>query len=88
MLDHAAMEASAPGFFPYIDADVLMDETSLREEYSDLSYAKGDRVIAGAYLAYELSLNEQITRTKLGDVDSFDVEGENLGWADVLPSNE
>lgn len=74
LLDHPAMAASDPGFFPESTSEVRLDETTLREEYSDLSYAKGDRVIAGAFLGYEFSLNEQITREKLGDVNEFDLE--------------
>ena len=83
MLDHPAMMASAPGFFPYTDADVLVDEGTMREEYSDITYAKGDRAIAGAYLAYEFALNEQITRTKLGDVEQIDIETFPLSRDDI-----
>jgi hypothetical protein len=83
MLDHPAMMASAPGFFPYTDADVLVDEGTMREEYSDITYAKGDRAIAGAYLAYEFALNEQITRTKLGDVEQIDIETFSLSRDDI-----
>jgi hypothetical protein len=83
LLDHPAMQASESGYFPSLDADVLLDETTLREEYSDLSYAKGDRVIAGAYLAYEFSLNEQILRTKNGDVTEFEINTVPLTWEDL-----
>jgi hypothetical protein len=81
LLDHPAMAANDPGFFPTATSEVRLDETTLREEYSDLSYAKGDRVIAGAFLGYEFSLNEQITRQKLGDVSviGIDIEQVPLG---------
>jgi hypothetical protein len=52
---------------------VLLDEGTLREEYSDLTYVKGQRIVAGAYLAYEFSLNEPINRIKVGDVDAFGI---------------
>jgi hypothetical protein len=77
------MQASQAGYFPQLDLDVLLDETTFKEEYSDLSYAKGDRVIAGAYFAYEFSLNEQIIRTKLGDVNEFDLNVVPLSWDDL-----
>lgn len=53
-----------------ISAEV--DESSLREEYSDLTLIKGDRVLAGAYLGYDLHLNEVVYRQKISDVASID----------------
>jgi hypothetical protein len=83
LLDHPAMQASEVGYFPELDVDVLLDETTFKEEYSDLSYAKGERVIAGAYFAYEFSLNEQIIRTKLGDVNELGLNVVPLSWDDL-----
>lgn len=42
--------------------DLLLDETTLREEFSDITYVKGDRAICGAFLGYTIYLNEAITR--------------------------
>jgi len=45
--------------------DLLVDETSMREEFSDITYVKGDRAVTGAFIAYTLWLNEAITRPNL-----------------------
>ena len=50
---------------------VLIDEGTMREEYSDLTLIKGERVLAGAYVAYDLSLDEWITRSNLGTLDEI-----------------
>lgn len=73
LLDHPAMVRSENFYFPSVTTEVLLDEGTMREEYSDLTYVKGQRVVAGSYLAYEFSLNEPIKRIKRGDVASFDV---------------
>lgn len=73
LLDHPAMVRSENVYFPSVTTEVLLDEGTMREEYSDLTYVKGQRVVAGSYLAYEFSLNEPIKRVKRGDVASFDV---------------
>jgi hypothetical protein len=44
---------------------VLIDEGSIREEYSELTLLKGERVMAGAYLSYTLQINEMITSTNI-----------------------
>jgi hypothetical protein len=44
------------------DHELLIDETSMREEFSDITYVKGDRAVAGSFIAYTLWLNEAITR--------------------------
>lgn len=53
--------------------EVKFDESSIREEYSDLMLAKGDRYDAGGYLAYELTINEVVTRPLNGTVEEFQV---------------
>jgi hypothetical protein len=76
LLDHPCLKA----------ADVRstwlaeIDETSMREEFSDLTLLKGDRVMAGAYIAYDLAINEVVARAKLGTVDE---EGISLGVKNV-----
>lgn len=51
----------------------MMDESSLREEYSDLTLIKGDRVLAGAYLGYDLTLNETVYRQPIGQLAEVDL---------------
>lgn len=45
--------------------DMILDETTLREEYSDITYVKGDRAVCGAFLAYTLHLNEAVVRENI-----------------------
>lgn len=45
--------------------DILLDETTVREEYSDITYVKGERAVAGGYIAYDLSMYEAVVRTPL-----------------------
>lgn len=49
------------------DREAMIEETTLTEEFSDLTLLKGDRVLAGAYLGYDLILNEAITRENIAD---------------------
>lgn len=58
--------------------DVRIDESTLTEEFSDLTLIKGDRVLAGAYLGYTLSINEIIYRDQVGQYDGTDLETHNL----------
>ena len=54
--------------------DVLLDEGSLREEFSELTLLKGDRVMAGAYLAYTVSLNEVVARLPIAEISDIQIE--------------
>lgn len=49
-------------------------EESLTEEYSDLTLLKGDRVMAGAYLGYDVELEEVITREPYGELQEIDLD--------------
>jgi len=80
LLDHPSMTKSEEKWFPSINVEVRLNETSMKEEYSDLSFAKGDRVIAGAFIAYEFALNEVILREHNGTVSEFDLETVPLDW--------
>lgn len=74
LLDHPCLAANDPSKY----LEVLIDEGSMREEFSDLSLLKGDRVLAGAYISYDLSINERITRQPLGEADEFQLEVESF----------
>ena len=56
----------------------------MREEFSDLTLLKGDRVMAGAYISYEMVVNERITREPLGTVNEFDVEVQQFGMTEPV----
>lgn len=45
--------------------DIKVDEGTLREEFSDLTLIKGERFLAAAYLAYDLNLDEVVSRVSL-----------------------
>lgn len=49
------------------EREARIEETTLVEEFSDLTLLKGDRVLAGAYLGYELSIDEVIARDNIAD---------------------
>lgn len=58
--------------------DVNLDESTLTEEFSDLTLIKGDRVLAGAYLGYNLTINEIIYRDQVGSHVGTTLETFNL----------
>jgi hypothetical protein len=60
------------------DIHAEIDESNIREEYSDLTLIKGDRVLAGAYIGYDLSLNEVVYRMPVSQVAGVDIEASNL----------
>lgn len=64
------------------DLDVMLDEGSLREEYSDLTLIKGERVMAGAYLSYSLTLNEVSRVPAISDTSSYEVDVVNVAIED------
>lgn len=74
LMDRPCLNGYDMGF----DTDVRIDESTLREEFSDLTLIKGDRVLAGAYLGYDLMLNEVIYRDQIGALSAIDIEAENL----------
>jgi hypothetical protein len=57
----------------------MIDESTIREEYSDLTLIKGERMMAGAYIAYTLTLNEVTGVPTLSDTSSYGVEVVNVG---------
>jgi hypothetical protein len=50
-----------------------IDEGTIREEFSDLTLIKGERLLAGAYIAYDLSLEEVVDVDPLGIQQSSEV---------------
>lgn len=60
-----------------------VDEGTMREEFSELTLVKGERFLAGAFIAFDLSLEETIDHTALGVVGSFDP---SVGTLSLLPN--
>lgn len=65
--------------------EVIIDENSIREEYSELTLIKGERVMAGAYIGYTLTLTELLKRKVIRDsMDEIQVEGINVGITETF----
>ncbi len=54
-----------------LDCSAIVDEASIREEFSDLTLLKGDRFLAGGYIQYDVVATEVITREPIGVVSSI-----------------
>jgi hypothetical protein len=63
---------------------VAIDEGTMREEFSDLTLLKGDRVMAGAYIAYDLAIDEVVARADIGTVVEAGIQlgVKNIGISD------
>jgi len=57
----------------------MIDESTIREEFSDLTLLKGDRYLAGSYVSYTLQIDEVVTREPIGEVAEFDLEVTQTG---------
>lgn len=56
------------------ERDARVQESTMTEEYSDLTLLKGDRVMAGAYIGYDVVMEEAITREPLGIFEEYDLD--------------
>lgn len=74
LLDHAGLRTADRQ-----SCDAVVDEGSMREEFSDLTLIKGERVMAGAYVGYDLEINEVVMRKPISDsLTSINIEPEVL----------
>ena len=77
LLDYPCLNAVTADDYGSFQAKI--DEGSMREEFSDLTPLKGERYMAGAYLGYELAMDEVVMRREHGTVDEdgilFGVKG-------------
>jgi len=64
LLDRPCLKATDP----LSTWNASVQPSSLREEFSDLTLLKGERVMAGAYLGYDLNIDEVVARANLGTV--------------------
>jgi hypothetical protein len=67
------------------ECKVMIDEGTMREEFSDLTLLKGDRFLAGAYVSYNLEIDEVVTRLDLGTVGEIDLRVLNVGPEEEMP---
>ena len=67
LLDRPCLAATDP-----LDAwNATIDTPTMREEFSDLTLLKGDRVMAGGYLGYDLHIDEVVARKDIGTLDEI-----------------
>jgi hypothetical protein len=64
-----------------------IDESSINEQFSDLSLIKGERLLAGAYIGYALTLDEVLTHTSLGTMQSSEVTVQKMPVTPNAPTN-
>ena len=64
-----------------------IDEASMDENFSDLTLIKGERLLAGSFISYDLVLEENITHTALGIVQSSQVTVERMAVTANAPTN-
>lgn len=64
-----------------------IDESSIREEFSDLTLIKGERLLAGAFVGYDLSLEERVDHDPLGVMQSKQVTVEKIAITANAPTN-
>jgi hypothetical protein len=67
-----------------------IDQTSIREEFSDLTLLKGDRVLAGAYISYNATIDEIVHREDIAEVSEIEVgykANNPIGVAVQLPAD-
>lgn len=69
LLDHPALQR-----WDSENCEPLIDETSLNEQFSDLTLIKGERVMAGGYCGYTLSINETVTRSNEGTFEGLEID--------------
>lgn len=82
LMDHPCLKRKNP------DREALIEESSITEEYSELTLLKGDRYLAGAYVGYELKIEEPIVREKLADFVGIDLAAQSVKLTDGIPNPE
>jgi len=66
---------------------VQIDQTSMREEFSDVTLLKGDRMLAGAYVSYNLNIDEILHREDIANVSEIKIEYQSKGPGQSFPDN-
>jgi len=71
LMDNPCLKRSNPA------REAIIEESSINEEYSELTLLKGDRYLAGAYIGYDLRIEEVIERENPGIVSEIGLEWQN-----------
>ncbi len=64
----------------------LIDESTIREEFSDITLLKGDRVMAGAYVSYTLQIDEVVMRKDHARVQEIEFDTSSVGAGIAMPT--
>jgi len=64
-----------------------IDESTIREEFSDLTLIKGERLLAGGYVSYDLALEEIVDHDALGFVQTHENTVSKLPVTPNAPTN-
>ena len=59
-----------------------VDENTMREEFSEITLLKGERVLCGGYVGYTLGINEVVTRQDIGEIESIELAVSQQGVSD------
>lgn len=78
LLDYPCLQATDPRQ----SFQVMIDENSMREEFSEITLLKGDRVLCGAYVGYDLGINEVVTRQDIGEIQEIQLSVSQQGVTD------
>ncbi len=65
---------------------LVIDESGMREEFSDLTLVKGDRYLSGAYVSYTLSMDEVVMREIIGTLAETILTIQTSGADEALPT--
>jgi hypothetical protein len=76
LLDYPCLNAVDPNNYFKVE----IDESTMQEQFSDLTLLKGDRVLAGAYLSYTLNMDEVIERPDRGVFTEKELIYEHLSF--------
>ena len=80
LMDHPCLKRQNP------EREAQIDESTISEEYSELTLLKGDRYLAGAYVGYELKIEEPIVGEKIADLDVVDIRVDSVKLVDGIPT--
>lgn len=64
----------------------IIDESTIREEFSDITLLKGDRVMAGAYISYTMEIDEVVMRKGYGEVEQIEFATKSVPANQEIPT--
>lgn len=79
LLDYPCLQAVDPRQ----SFQVMIDEGTMREEFSEITLLKGDRVLCGGYVGYNLGINEIVTRQDIGQIQEIEFAVSQQGATDT-----